>query len=205
MASATFESPTGQKIQLASLPLPRFLPVVYAGRTDTHTHPFTANYKLATENSPTPPPRPDTLQPAGMFLAPPPWRKTRSPPLGVNLSEWDVEEPSPQMNRNSSDESLHEPPYAPRGDRGNDIIVRVGLGNTGFVDQSITAEANQGSANDTGSTMDNKRSSRWRSIREWARRTGNRLHRRDNKQRHEQQLRSASQPGRPFRSSGQCN
>ena len=182
-------------------PLPRVFPVPQAGDRDPRMDPSTANSQPPPENSPTPPPRSDTPRPAGMFLAPPPRHYTRSPPLGVNLAEWDVEEAAPQVNSNSNDWNLDEPTHVARGNRGNGL----GLGNRGVVDQSNIAQTGQNSVIDAGSPMENQRSSGWRSVREWARRTGDITRRLDNEREHEQQRRSASRRGDSSRSSGQAN
>lgn len=201
--AATAEAPTGQQSRLTSPPLPRVLPAIHAGEPD-RTDPSTANSQLAPENLLTLPARPDVPRSGTMFLAPPPRHDTRSPPLGVNLAEWDVEEAAPQVNNNSNDWDLYEPRYLAHGNRGNDIFARPGLGNGGVVDQSSIAQTGRSSANDRGSSKENQHSLRWRSIREWARRTEEIAHR--GKERgYEQQRQSASRQGRSSRSGGQAN
>lgn len=208
VAIRTDEASTSQQSRSISPSLPRVLPVIYTGGTDPLIYPSTMNSQLGSENSPSTLPRPYAPQTAGMFLAPPPRHETRSPPIGVNLAEWDFEEAAPQVNSNPENEGSHGLTQVAHRDRGNYVIAaRVDLSNSIFVDQSSTAQpqASQGSANDVGLPMDNQRSSRWRSVREWALRTGQSTGRRANEQRHEQQRRFASPRGSSSRSGGQAN
>lgn len=157
---------------------------------DPYANPSSVNSLLAPGNSLTPLPNSDTPQPTGMFLAPPSRHDTRSPPPGVNLAEWFVEETAPQVNRISLNWSLHNPTLIARGNRGNDIIARPGLENS--VNQLYIARTDQNNATDPELSIEAQRSSRWGSFREWARRAGGINRRRDNIQRQEQQHRYAS-------------
>lgn len=205
VAIRTDEASTGQQSHSTSPSLPRVLPVVYTGGTNPHIYPSTVNSQLGFENSPSTLPRPYTQRTAGMFLAPPPRHETRSPPIGVNLAEWDFEEAAPQVNSNPENEGSHELTQVAHREGNYVIAARVELSNSIFVDQSSIAQASQGSANDVGLLMDNQRSSRWRSVREWARRTGQRTSRRANEQMHEQPRRFASPRGSSSPSGGQAN
>ena len=201
--AGTAEAPIGQQSRLISPPLTGVLPAIHAGEPD-RTDPSTANSQLAPWNPLTLPARPDVSRSGSMFLAPPPRHDTRSPPLGVNSAEWDVEEAAPQVNNNSNDWDLYEPRYVAYGNSGNDIFTRPGLGNGGVIDQSNIAQAGQSSANDRGLSMENQLSSRWRSIRKWARRTGEIAHRRKERG-YEPQRRSSSRQGRSSQSGGEAN
>lgn len=124
--TVTGEAPTSQHSRSTSPPLPRVLPVVYTGRTDTHTHPSTVNSQLGSENSPSTLPRPDAPRTADTFLAPPPRHDSRSPSIGVNLAEWDFEEAAPQENSNPENGGRHEPTHVAYRDRRNYVIAARG-------------------------------------------------------------------------------
>lgn len=124
---------------------------------------------------------------AGMFLITQPRHKTRSPPIGVNLSEWNFEEPAPQGNSNSDNGRLYEPSRTPvaQFNRAHYAIdAREDLGNSRYVHQSSIARARQASANDAVPPMENQRSL---SVRQWAHRTGESNGRQENEQRSRQQ------------------
>lgn len=175
VATRAGEAPTGQQGCSTSPPPPRVLPIVYPRGIDTHSHSSTVSPQIGIKNSPSSLPRTDAPRTAGVFLAPPPRHETRSPPIGVNLSEWDFEETAPQTNSCSDRGVLHEPTHVAHFSRGDYVIAaRGGLGNSTFVHQSCIAQASQGSVNDVGSPIENHRSSRWGSVRERARRTGER-------------------------------
>lgn len=197
-----------QQSRSTSPPLARVLPVVYIGGANTHTYPSIATSRLGPRISPSTPPRPAAPRTAGMFLVPPPRFETRSPPVGVNLSEWDIEEPAPQVYSTSDNEGLHETTPVAHFNRGNYAIdARRGLENSTFNHQSSIAQANQGSSNDAGPPMENQRSSGWRSVREWARTTGesNGVGRRENERRRGQQRCFAAPQGGSSRSGWQAN
>lgn len=139
-------------------------------------------------------------------MVPPPRLETRSPPIGVNLSEWDFEELAPQVNSNYDNGGLHENTSVAHFNQGNYAIdARGGLGISTVNHQSSIARAGQGNANDAGPPMENQRSSGWRSVREWARRTGESNGRREYDRRRGQQRCFASPQGGSSRSGGQAN
>lgn len=207
MASRTgaVEALIGQQGWLTSPPMPTVLPVIQAGETDLFIDPSSVNSQLAPENFPTHPPRSDTPRPACAFLAPPPRHDTRSPPPGINLAEWDVDEVAPQLNSNSPDWDLLGTTHVAHGNRGNDIIARPGLANSNVGDQLYIAQTVRRSTNDAGPPMENQHFSRWESIQEWACRIGGITRTRDNVQEHEQKLRYTSRQGDSSRSGGQAN